>query len=139
MTEDLKAPEWSRTHNLYLHRFPTGANICLKNGKTIFFHGGQHVTDDPADIEELDALAKERNGFIYTDPERLVIDPLETDPEEVVKMKAIQEWLAKQVKIQNKQSGDSSYVPTTGTALSSGELGTNLIQAKLAEQKAKKE
>lgn len=138
MTEELKAPEWNRTHNLYLHRFPAGANICLKNGKTIFFHGGQFVTDEPADIEELDIMAKEKHGFVYTDPERLKIDPRETDAEEVIKMKAVQEWIAMQVKIQNKQSGTTDYTPSTGTALSSSDLGASLIQAKLAQNTAVK-
>lgn len=68
----------------------------FKNGKEANFISGEYATDAAEEIEQLDAEVAAMHPHIYIDPKRKEVDASTLDPLEVIKRKAVEEYIAAQ-------------------------------------------
>lgn len=99
------------------------------NGAEAAFINGQYATDDEGKIAHLNAEIAAGNIYIFTDPQRLQIDPKDLDPMEALKKKVIEQYLAEQAA---QALTESASIPQALTP-----AGSNvLVDVPTAEQSA---
>lgn len=91
---------------LFKHRKPF-INVVSKSLIKYQFVKGRYFTSDPKRIEELEAMAKTRDGGIYIDPKEPTIDTEAADPVSMMK-KTMREEIMKELSAQGKLVDEST-------------------------------
>lgn len=122
-------------HNLYKSRIPSCFYV-FKNGKQGFFVDGRYNTGLSKEIEELDEEILSGHPHIYVDKDEAQVDTDALDPMEVVRKKAVADYIAAQKKVTDptndmgstEQSGKLQGIANTHT-ISAGAADSSSGQA----------
>ena len=81
--------------NKYCSTFPS-IKYLFGNGKEAIFVGGVYLTDVPWEIEQLDSEVQQGHPHIYVDAANLTTDSDGADPLEIIRRKAVADYIAAQ-------------------------------------------
>lgn len=93
---------------------------CFKNGKIAAFANFEYATELESEIAELQAeigeegQGKSRHPHLYVDPDKAEIDTEAMDPLEVIRKKAVEEYIKTQARAMNASKNVSSYDNSVG-------------------------
>lgn len=86
--------------NLYKSRFPY-CKFSLQDGSSVEFVNGRFATDNQQAIRELDAEIRNKHPYIFKDPAQPTINTDEVDQLELIKQRAVQDYIRSQAGFAN--------------------------------------
>lgn len=87
-------------------------------GKCIEFISGRHVTDDEDVVEYMEAQIKAKHPLFYVDANEKEVDGEKLDPLEMVRRKAVEDYIKQQAAKVGMDAGNSTGDAKAGIATS---------------------